>query len=105
MSEPEAVRRPGIGSVELVPEYPGMIRIMTIDGTRWHYLADARGVLELGRPVITQACGYRIVFFWPLEPYSVPRVIQVDPLAVVLWLPARAAGASPRRSGAGRGVG
>lgn len=71
---------PQIGSVEIIPEYPGMIRITSIDGARWHYLPDSQGVLELGRPYLTMADGYRIHLFVPLAPHAMPRVLKVEQL-------------------------
>lgn len=72
---------PQVSAVETVPEYPGMIRIVTIDGNRWHYLADSQGVLELGRPYITITDEYRVHLFVPLQPYAMPRVLKVEQLA------------------------
>jgi hypothetical protein len=67
-------------SVELVDEYPGMIRITAHDGSRWHYLPDNRGNLELGRPLIMVGHGYQIHVFVQLGPYVSPRLLKVEPL-------------------------
>lgn len=73
---------PQVQAVEIVPEYPGMIRITTLDGALWHYLPDRHGVLEMGYPVICfhEATRHRVCLFVPLAPGRVPRVLKVESL-------------------------
>lgn len=67
-------------AVELVPEYPGMIRLITFEGDRLHYLPDSRGVLVLGQPFIGHGDGHSVHLFVPLEPGRFPTILKVDKL-------------------------
>lgn len=79
MSADEQAYKPiPLESVEIHPDYPGMLRLRDQSGAIWHYLQTERGELVLGRPYIIYHHPYKIHLFAPVQPYSLPSVLTVE---------------------------
>lgn len=70
-------------SVALHPDYERMLVVVAHDGSRWHYLQNQAGDLELGRPYMvpySHSTGkVLMIHLWcPLATGMLPRVLKVE---------------------------
>lgn len=66
-----------IESVEVLSEFPGVIRVIDQENARFHYLLTRNNLFEYGLPMMQWFEEYKILFFVPL-PSGMPTVLKVE---------------------------